>query len=93
LYGVQEYDKKREEKARNRQIYHLRHTRDYEALGVPIGTSKADCKAAYRKLALKWHPDRHPNNLEVANQKFQVIQQAYDSLMATDEHVAVKAIS
>ena len=37
--------------ARDRQLYHLRHTRDYEALGIPIGASKADAKAAYRQLA------------------------------------------
>jgi hypothetical protein len=36
-----EYERKREAKAAQRQLYHLRHTLDYEALGVPIGTSKA----------------------------------------------------
>ena len=90
---MQEYDKKREEKARNRQIYHMRHTRDYEALGVPIGTSKTDIKAAYRKLAKMWHPDRHPENLEEAKVKFQGINKAYESLMTTDEDITVKAIS
>ena len=89
---MQEYDKKKDEKRRNRQIYHMRHTRDYETLEVPIGTPKSELKEAFRKLAKKWHPDRHPENLEEAKAKFQAIQKAYDSLMSTDEEVAVKAL-
>ena len=49
-----EYERKRDAKNRDRQMYHLRHTRDYEALEVPIGTSKADIKTAYR-CALPLH--------------------------------------
>jgi hypothetical protein len=45
-----EYEKKRDTKARDRQMYHLRHTRDYEALELPIGASKADVKKAYREV-------------------------------------------
>ena len=54
------YEKKKEEKRAQRQIYHLRHARDYEVLEVPMGTSKSDVKVAFRKLALKWHPDKNP---------------------------------
>lgn len=36
------YEKKKEEKRAQRQIYHLRHARDYEVLEVPMGTSKSD---------------------------------------------------
>lgn len=93
LCCVQEYDRKKEEKQRNRQIYLMRHAFDYEMLEVPVGTPKSELKAAYRKLALKWHPDKHPNNVEEAQEKFQKITKAYEVLMSTDEEVAVKAIS
>ncbi len=36
-------------------MYHLRHTRDYEALDVPIGSDKATVKKAYRNLAKVSH--------------------------------------
>jgi len=54
-----EYEKKRAAKSAQRQIYHLRHSRDYEVLDLPLGASKADIKVAFRKLALKWHPDKN----------------------------------
>ena len=53
------YEKKRSSKVAERQIYHLRHSKDYEVLGLPLGASKADVKVAFRKLALKWHPDKN----------------------------------
>ena len=47
-YASQEYDKKKEAKTRVRQIYYMRHTFDYEALGVPVGAPKSEVKKAYR---------------------------------------------
>ncbi|KAK9835168.1 hypothetical protein WJX81_002811 [Elliptochloris bilobata] len=88
-----EYEKKREAKARDRQMYHLRHTRDYEALELPIGASRAEIKAAYRNLAKLWHPDKHPENAEEAKEKFQAIQRAYDLLMSTDEDARIEALA
>ena len=85
-------EKRREEKATQRHIYHLRHSRDYEALGLPLGASKADVKAAFRKLALKWHPDKNPERREEAEARFQEISRAYESLMATDEDAKVEQI-
>lgn len=57
------------------------------------GASKAEAKKAYRDLAKKWHPDKHPNNQEEAKLKFQAIQKAYDSLMTTDEDAKIEALA
>jgi hypothetical protein len=87
-----QYGKKKDTRKRERQIYHLRHARDYEALGLPMGASKAECKAAYRRLALQWHPDKNIGNREEAEKKFQDISKAYESLMSTDEDKRVEQI-
>ena len=50
-----EYERKRDAKARDRQMYYMRHTRDYEMLELPVGASRAEVKAAYRKLAKVCH--------------------------------------
>lgn len=47
----------------------------YEVLGVSKSASPAEIKAAYRKLALEWHPDR--NKASNANEKFKEINEAY----------------
>ncbi len=50
----------------------------YEVLGVPRNASEADIKKAYRRLAMKFHPDRNPG--EEAEQKFKEAKQAYEIL-------------
>jgi len=52
----------------------------YKVLEVPRGASTADIKKAYRKLALKWHPDKNPDNAEEANRRFKEISEAYEVL-------------
>jgi molecular chaperone DnaJ len=51
----------------------------YEVLGVAPGASVDDIKKAYKALALKYHPDRNPDNKE-AEEKFKEITSAYEAI-------------
>ena len=52
----------------------------YDVLGVAKGSSDGEIKKAYRKLAMKWHPDKNPDIAAEASAKFQEIGEAYDVL-------------
>jgi molecular chaperone DnaJ len=51
----------------------------YEVLGVERNAAESDLKKAYRKLALKFHPDKNPGNRE-AEEKFKEAAEAYEVL-------------
>jgi DnaJ family protein A protein 2 len=52
----------------------------YDRLEIAQDASQEDIKKKGKKLLIKWHPDKHPNNVETATKKFQEIQEALQIL-------------
>ncbi|APT76081.1 molecular chaperone DnaJ [Marinitoga sp. 1137] len=52
----------------------------YGILGVSKNATPEEIKKAYRKLVKQWHPDRHQENKQYAEEKFKEIQEAYEVL-------------
>jgi curved DNA-binding protein len=58
----------------------------YETLGINRGATEKEIKAAYRKLARKWHPDLHTGKKKKdAEEKFKKINEAYEVLSDPDK--------
>ncbi|QQX86587.1 J domain-containing protein [Cupriavidus necator] len=52
----------------------------YHVLGLNSGASQADIRHAYRRLAMRWHPDRNQGTAKQAEEVFKSVQQAYSAL-------------
>ncbi len=59
----------------------------YEILGVEKNASKDDLRKAYRRMAMKYHPDRNPDSAE-AEEKFKEAKEAYEVLSDDDKRAA-----
>ena len=56
----------------------------YETLGVSKNAESKEIKKAYRKLAVKYHPDKNPDDKQAEN-KFKEAAEAYDVLSSPDK--------
>ncbi|ESK94035.1 hypothetical protein Moror_12866 [Moniliophthora roreri MCA 2997] len=59
----------------------------YKILGVRNDASKEEIKAAYKKLSLAWHPDRHIDDKNMATTKYAEVNNAYRAIML-ERHIA-----
>lgn len=52
----------------------------YDVLNIKKTASPDEIKASYKKLVFKWHPDKNKDNIDEANEKIKIINEAYDTL-------------
>src|SRR5690348_17967277 len=60
----------------------------YEVLGLARTAAQDEIKSAYRKAALKWHPDRNPEQKDTAEAKFREATEAYSVLSDAQKRAA-----
>jgi molecular chaperone DnaJ len=63
----------------------------YDILGVNRDASDDDIKKAYRKLAMKYHPDRNPDNPK-AEEHFKEVKEAYEILYRPGEASGLRPV-
>lgn len=78
-----QYKKKAQLQQEVKDTFYNTHARHYEVLGLPKTASQNDVHAAYKRLALEWHPDRYAGkdvNIQYARDKFAAVQTAFETL-------------
>jgi DnaJ family protein B protein 4 len=61
----------------------------YKILKVDKNATDEELKKAYRKLAMKWHPDKNPTNKKEAESKFKEISEAYEVTNINTKNILV----
>lgn len=61
-------------------------SQNFDLLGVSADASADELRKAFRREALKWHPDKNPTRIHEATDRFKRIAQAYDALSSADRH-------
>ncbi|KRY77468.1 DnaJ -like protein subfamily B member 6-B [Trichinella pseudospiralis] len=62
-----------------------KHVSYYEVLGIHNESTDQEIKKAYRRLALRWHPDKNPHNKVEAEKRFKEISEAYEVLIDNEK--------
>ena len=65
----------------------------YEILGISPGATQEEITKAYKKLAIKYHPDKNRGNEEWAKKKFIEVGEAYQSLSSSSAKARICAKS
>lgn len=77
------------QKKNSQQVPQTPAKRDYyEVLGIPKSATETEIKKAYRKLAIRWHPDKNPDNKKESEEKFKEIGEAYSVLSDKNKRAA-----
>lgn len=62
----------------------------FELLDVSQNASDDDIRTAYRKLAIKFHPDHNPGNKQISSDRFHLITEAYKALKTKEKRIYYK---
>ena len=65
----------------------------YKILEAQTNASDEELKKAYKKMAIKWHPDKNPENKEEAEEKFKEIAKAYEILTNKEKYMNQNSFS
>lgn len=64
----------------------------YETLGVGHDADENTVKQAYKKMAMKWHPDKNPTNQEEAEKRFKDINEAYNQITSQSGSIGIEEL-